>query len=362
MPLILLLLAIILLPDKVNALPRYAAGYAQSCHLCHVNPAGGGMRNAYGSQFFAGTELASKSMDFSELDKLGSSLHERLDVGLDFRSYYFSEFKPDDPETSLPVSEQNSFFQMQGDLYLRFRLMDGVELVLDKGLRSGYEAWALISGGPMKANLKVGRFLPFFGWRWDDHNFNTRKRMGFSQLDADTGMELEFHPDHWSVSLALSNGQSSEFDTDKGKALTSRVAWNGMLGGLGTTLGANGRLVDRAPGTSTRIGGLFAGLSLGALTWTAEADLRVDGESRGLATAQELAWTLRQGHVLLVSHDSWDPNTAEEGSFESRSRLAWNWTALPVLSAQPGIARYSLDEGASNDSWLTLDLQLHLFM
>ncbi len=53
----LLSLLLVLLPvSAVRALPRFAAQYGQSCHLCHVNPAGGGLRTSFGSQFFTGTE------------------------------------------------------------------------------------------------------------------------------------------------------------------------------------------------------------------------------------------------------------------------------------------------------------------
>lgn len=40
------------------SLPRFTAIAEQKCNLCHVSPTGGGMRNEFGSQFFAQTELA----------------------------------------------------------------------------------------------------------------------------------------------------------------------------------------------------------------------------------------------------------------------------------------------------------------
>jgi LPXTG-motif cell wall-anchored protein len=43
----------LLLPSLVLAMPQYAAATGQPCSTCHVNPAGGGARNAFGQRFEA---------------------------------------------------------------------------------------------------------------------------------------------------------------------------------------------------------------------------------------------------------------------------------------------------------------------
>ena len=45
--------ATILPPQKAQALPTYAAQVGKPCGFCHVNPAGGGARNATGKKFEA---------------------------------------------------------------------------------------------------------------------------------------------------------------------------------------------------------------------------------------------------------------------------------------------------------------------
>lgn len=40
-------------PSPAQALPQYAAQFHFPCSKCHVNPAGGGPRNAFGQKFEA---------------------------------------------------------------------------------------------------------------------------------------------------------------------------------------------------------------------------------------------------------------------------------------------------------------------
>ena len=48
-------------PKPAEALPAYAAATGKACSACHVNPAGGGPRNAFGDAFAAnGHKLPAK--------------------------------------------------------------------------------------------------------------------------------------------------------------------------------------------------------------------------------------------------------------------------------------------------------------
>jgi hypothetical protein len=46
--------AIVVAPRQAAALPAYAAKEGKACGYCHVNPAGGGERNAAGKKYEAG--------------------------------------------------------------------------------------------------------------------------------------------------------------------------------------------------------------------------------------------------------------------------------------------------------------------
>jgi hypothetical protein len=48
-----LLASVVVAPRAANALPAYAQKEGKACGYCHVNPAGGGARNAKGKQYQA---------------------------------------------------------------------------------------------------------------------------------------------------------------------------------------------------------------------------------------------------------------------------------------------------------------------
>lgn len=374
-----LLLFLLLLPVLGQALPRYSARYNQSCHLCHVSPSGGGMRTSFGSQFFAGTELAMQGFDFDKLGALETRISDRFSVGADFRTLFVHD-APADDRVDRPAGtyenrpELSSFLQMQGDLYLHFTLAPRFELVYEQALSGAYEAWALAHVLPLDGNLKMGRFMPAYGWKFVDHNTFTRERLGYStrNREQDTGLELEFHPDGYSLSLALTNGVNAQFDDNPQKSVTARAARMQRVLGGNLTLGA-GLRVNRVeagtdgPHTGT-LYGPFAAYSRGAFTWVGELGLLHDENSAGtvehneLVHSHELSWKLRQGLDLLYNHDfhDWDTDTAS--GFETRHRLGLDITPWPWMGASPGLSLLERDNGRAGTSWTELSLMVHFFL
>lgn len=372
-------LSLVLFPLLGQALPRYSARYNQSCHLCHVSPSGGGMRTAFGSQFFAGTELAVNTFDFEKLGALETRISERLSVGADFRTLFVHD-APADERLDRPANtyenrpELSSFLQMQGDLYLHFTLAPRFELVYEQAMSGSYEAWAMAHVLPLDGSVKVGRFMPAYGWKTVDHNTFTRERLGFStrNREQDTGVELEFHPDGYSLSLALTNGVNTQFDTNPQKAVTARAARMQRVLGSNLTLGA-GLRVNRletgpdGPHTQTLVGP-FAALNRGRFSWLGELGLLSDENSAGTAEhselvhSHELVWVPRQGLELLFNHDfhDWDTDTAS--GFETRNRLGLEYIPWPWVTLGPGVSVYERDNGSASTTWTELGLTVHFFM
>lgn len=353
---------VLLAAGAVHALPRYAAQYGQSCHLCHVNPAGGGLRTDFGSQFFAGRELSARPLAEDQLRQLSTALGERVNLGFDFRGMAYTESQSETPRTSLARHEQSTFFLMQGDLNLGLRLGPQVEAVLQQSLRGTGEAYALLRVLPWQGTVKAGRFLPFHGWHWVDHQTASRQALGFRPGEVDTGVEAELHPDHWSLSAALGNDNAGMMDAGRGKALTLRACWQGGALGGALSLGADARLSDRAPAPSRTLAGLLASYARGPLTWAAQFDQVREGDLTGLALSQELAWRLRPGLDLLYAHDFSDPDLDHRTGMEQRHRLGLDWIPVPGLALQPALSLWRHQEYSRADDWLLGELQLYLFM
>ncbi|MFA7331252.1 MAG: hypothetical protein WC326_09275 [Candidatus Delongbacteria bacterium] len=344
------------------ALPRFAAQYGQSCHLCHVNPAGGGLRTSYGSQFFTGTELAAKGLAQEQLEELSPALSKRVEIGLDFRGMFLQESQSSDPATALAKHERSSFFLMQGDIYLGLKLHEKVRVVLEKSLNGTGEGYGLLSVLPWHGSVKAGRFLPNYGWNWVDHETAARRALGYGAGQLDTGVEVELHPDHYSLALAVGNDNAGPLDGDPGKALTLRVLWQHEALGGALSLGANARVSDHAPAPSRTLAGLLAGFSRGPLTWTAELNRFESADVAGLAFSQEWAWKLRPGLDLLYVHDFYDPDLDLKTGLDLRQRAGLDWIPVPGVALQPALSWLRHEEQSAADDWLQADLQLYLFL
>ena len=144
-----------------------------------------------------------------------------------------------------------SIFPMQADFYFSAQLMDAVTLYYDQGFRRGldlnnFETFALAQVLPFDGYVKVGKFVPAFGWKLDNHTAFIRggnastsgvgsrepdfadntNGTGFSQLDKDVGAEVGFYPGKGSIQFAVLNGgrgSTSDFDNNTGKAFVSRA-------------------------------------------------------------------------------------------------------------------------------------------
>src|SRR5512135_2769531 len=151
----LLIVAAVLVVGESSSLPRFASRTGARCQSCHINPSGGAMRQAFGVQY--GREqlpVPEWSKDF-EMEDFTNLVANVLGVGADFRTLYFYQQRDS--------TQDNAFFQMQGDIYLNFRVAKKVNLFLKKGLRSGFEVFGLLNILPASGHVKIGKFVPGFG-------------------------------------------------------------------------------------------------------------------------------------------------------------------------------------------------------
>jgi hypothetical protein len=212
------------------AIPRFAARNSMECIQCHYDPTGGGVRNRYGADVYARTLLSIQGSEptISPEGSVGEDgwapefsgmLTDWLTLGADVRLGYLLAIPEHGPMPNTDPSITSTLFLMQADLYHAATINPHVNLVLDVGVYTGFEAWLLIKAisapTPYNLMIKAGRFKPAFGVRESNHTIFTRETVGFGPMDQDTGVELTAYLWNLTLNTAIVNGTlgTSFFDT-----------------------------------------------------------------------------------------------------------------------------------------------------
>ncbi len=381
--------------SHAHALPRFAARNGASCSLCHINPSGGGIRNAYGRNVFAtawlplGTGPAREAWDHPDSDTDDSApkgthsggfafdpeINDSLVFGADFLAAYIYS-KPDrGPAPGAKPDVTSSFFLMQGDLYHAATLNDHVTLVFDVGIYSGFEAWGLLSvlpaGEPNNLQIKVGRFMPAFGIRDVNHQLYTRDGIGLGATDKDSGIELTGTLGPAMLQVAVLNGTLGDKGLDTHgskrswleKALSARASVRGRAGKLRVELGSSfyyspntdeanpllagsvdpARTADVSEGVDNVRAGGFLMSNLGRFSYLAELVSVHDSfkassmpSLTGYASYQELSFVPLQGLDLIGTFEFADPDVQLGNDRRARAGLVaelfpWRLTELRTM-------------------------------
>jgi hypothetical protein len=348
---------------RAGAVPRYSVRYEQNCMLCHVNPTGGGMRSSYAVQDLLPKELAMTPRKPEAFALLDAHLNKFVSIGADFRNQLmlFSE--------SSPNASQQGFFPMQGDVHLTFQLDGKYLLYFKRGISATSEFYYLGHLLPWDGYVKGGRFVPVYGWKFDDHTMFVRHYEGFEPpANFDAGVELGVAPKFGELQVAVVNGnRGGTFDNDRRLAVSGLASVRYRLGPLAMTTGVT---AYTHPGIDTdyNSGGLFGAFNVGNLTWVGQADrVRTEGVRTvpvgGTVSSQELSWLVRQGVEALVTYDFYDPNRELKTGSVSRFGVGFKLTPAPFLAAQAMYRTTDVDPGrdfAGRDADEAV-FQLHLF-
>ena len=181
----------------------------------HVNPPGGGLRNAAGNAF-AQNELAARRIETGEAQWLGE-LNRFVSLGGDFRgSATYTNF-PDaeDEDIAFAVDELRAYLDVH---VIPDRLSVYIDQKLAPGGSRNLEAVGRFFFDESKRYyVKAGqRYLPF-GLRIEDDTAFTRQVTGISMDTPDNGVELGFESGPWNAQLAVSNGTAA-----RSRAIASR--------------------------------------------------------------------------------------------------------------------------------------------
>lgn len=363
------------------SLPRFAARTGAKCQSCHVNPSGGEMRQAFGVRY--GREelpVPAWSQDF-EMEDFTNVIANVLGIGADMRTLYYSQHGT------------NAFFQMQGDLYVNLRLAKKVSLFLNKGLYSGFEVFGLLDILPAKGYIKVGKFLPDYGIKFDDHTAFIITYTGFSpELGRPelTGAEAAISPGPITITGGIYNSSDGFGATGTSqKAFLGRV--EGMFNladhvnlGLGANYFGNGTLSSSvssriasdvgvnvttpgAAGENTLMGG-FGSFSYHDLSLFGEVDYMktksAETTTKGLITYIEADYPVVTGVDLKVAYDFYDPDKDVMSGSISRYSAGLEFFPIAGVEVRPvyrWLKTQNVTAGQGEDSWTEFHLLFHFY-
>ena len=359
---LILLVLVCALFHTAAALPEFASRTGYKCQSCHVNPSGGMLRQILGDQY--GREslpVPDWSAGFAT-QELPEELRKVLGIGADFRTLYFSRRQTDSLRTGANL---NAFWQMQGDLYLDFHPSKRVSFFLMKGLYTGFEAFGLLKILPASGHIKIGKFLPNYGTRLDDHTAFVRTYTGFSPEQGRpelTGVETGISPGPFSLTAGLFNSTDGF-----GAAVGSSKAFLGRIEGmfdLGASLhlGLGGNFFSKKNDTGGRtvlLGG-FGSFSYGALTVLGETDLKRLPSTTGFLTFVQASILAMQGLDVFLSYDFYDPDIDNKGGAFSRYSIGASLFPYPGVEVHP-VYRLNTEEPGSRTN-TEFDVVFHIYI
>ena len=322
--------------NLAQAEPYFAVRMGLKCSMCHVNPTGGGMRNAYG-EAWGQTVLPAKHLDTGSDEPWTGEISKYLAVGGNLRANASYTRIPNEPS-------QSQFDVEEMRIYLDARVIPGrLSLYVDQRLAPGAstnaEAYGRLTFGDGRYYVKAGQmFLPY-GLRLQDDTAFIRQVPGINFATPDNGVEFGLEADAWSVQLAVSNGAAGGPETDKGKQVSLRAEhvtsrWRG-----GASFNINHSDVgDR------KMQNIFAGVRSGPIAWLGEADYIVDDSvaprRKQWAGLIEANWNFHAGHNLKLTAENFDPDTAVSQDQQVRYSLLWEFTPIQFVQLRAGVRHY----------------------
>ena len=319
------------------------------------------MRGLYASTFLVPHEMAMLRYEMDELDRIQPDVSNSVTVGADIRMAYHQA----DSDRAFP---ENDFFQMQGDLYVRFQVDERFSAYLDQGQSSTLELYGLAWVLPWNGWMKFGRFTPAFGWRFSDHGQFVCEDLFFAPpLQTDVGMEFGIQPGRAQLVAAALNGSGGSIaDEDDILAWAFRGSTRLPAGPVVLEFGGSYWRNSERNGLR-QAGGPLGSVLVGPFTWLWEVDWssldpRGAGSTTALVSSHELSWHLMRGLDLRAVVDLLDPDTSGDTGTRSRYGLGVDALVSPFFGVQAMGHHYRNVEGSDvqEGSYTQAEIILHL--
>jgi hypothetical protein len=330
-------LALSLAAATARAEPYLAVQQGYKCVACHVNPTGGGMRNAFGN-VFAQNVLPANRIDIGD-DSWTGAINRYIMAGGDVRADWTATDIPNQPHT-------NEFNVSDARVYLGLEPIPGrLSVYVDErvapGSATNLETYVRYWTADQHWFAQAGRMYLPFGLRLQDNSAFTRAVPGINMTTPDTGVEAGWESPNWTAQLALSNGSAGGPETNNGKQLTGQVVYVDPRWRIGLASSYNqSDAGDRA------VYGLFGGLRTGPVAWLGEADLVVDHGfpegTRNLVTALlEADWAVMRGHNLKLTGEWFDPDRNVANDQQTRWSAVYEYSPIQFLQLRGGARLYN---------------------
>lgn len=338
-----------------------------SCGVCHVNPTGGMIRNKDG--FYFGTRTLPMSSKLNE--DIGQSLellksNKFISLGGDFR---FMNLMSDQDGKTEP-----HYFPMQADLYVDLRLMKYVSFVSQFGLERGgnsavREVFGLLHNLPYNGYLKLGKFIPPYGHRLEDHTAYIRTKIAFDHSQASSyvsGIEAGVEPLVLFANAAYFNqDETPKNDTGKlQKGFSAVAGWRGLWLQLGGSYLNISDFETTATSTTDRSSyGVFGALRVFSASLLFEYDFVKDdisgaaggSERKSMVTFQELNYRILKGLNAKARYETYDPDDDVTGDDLKRYMAGVDIVPYPFIE-------FNLQYRHTDDPAIVNEYNEYLFM
>ena len=267
------LLVVSLVSDSI-ARPEFAAMEDKECIFCHLDPAGGGPRNAIGQVYEDNYFEFPDDFDPEAIMAEAEAVRQRLTTAVNIRTAYIKTAHVDLDDRARATctschSAVDSFLLMQGELTVNAEASDRLRLTLSNNMGSTLNMFATVDAVPKHLYVKVGQFRIPFGLKHRDHNILVREGYNLGSHKRDVGVEVGGTYGKLFYNAAVVNGnrsagQAPDTNQHKGWVTTAGSTLGPLRGGVSFLLDRD-RDLDRE-----MTGGAFLTAALKNLTLEGE--------------------------------------------------------------------------------------------
>lgn len=316
---------------EAKAEPYLAIKNNLKCNACHVNPLGGGLRNAYGN-IYGHTLLPVDVSDFTsaEIGKITDS----LSVGGNLR--YNGQYSQDDANQDAATFRVDS-----AQVYVAITPKDtGLTLYLDQQVAPGAainrEAYVQyqFSG---QHYVKAGKMYVPYGLRLEDDSAFVRQVTGFNFDSSDNGVELGLEYSQASINLFVTNGTSAVSNNDNKflYGVKAEKLFNGFrIGGTA--------VINTADQNTQKLWNLYGGFVLGNWTFLSEVNLIQTAQNQGADKEQfvalaEVNYQWKKGWNFKLTGEYFDDDRSFPNNHETRYSLILEYAPLSNIQVRAGL-------------------------